>query len=195
NGDILVAEANAPERIVAGGGAITNWVAGFLFRGAGASVPSPNKLLLLRDADGDGTAEERHELLSNLSSPSGIAWNDGKLYVANHDALLRYDYAEGANAVTGNPAKLMDLPAAGNHWMRNIILSADGKRLYVAVGSSSNIADAGIEAEEGRAAIHALDLATGYSRVYAGGLRKPNGLACKPLIGDAWGADKQCAPT
>lgn len=186
NGDILVAEANAPERIVAGGGAITNWVAGFLFRRAGAAVPSPNKLVLLRDADGNGTAEERHELLTGLASPSGIAWRDGKLYIANHDAVLRYDYAEGATAITGDPVKLMDLPAAGNHWMRNIVLSADGKRLYVAVGSSSNIADAGIEAEEGRAAIHELDLATGYSRVYGGGMRNPNGLAWNPWNGELW---------
>jgi len=186
NGDILVAEGNAPERVVAGGGSITNWVAGFLFRRAGASVPSPNKLVLLRDADGDGKAEERHELLNTLSSPSGIAWRDGKLYVANHDALLRYDYAEGDTKVTGDPVKLMDLPAAGNHWMRNVILSDDGKRLYVAVGSSSNIADAGIEAEEGRAAIHELNLATGSSRVYGGGMRNPNGLAWNPWNGELW---------
>jgi glucose/arabinose dehydrogenase len=186
NGDILVSEGNAPERIVAGGGTITNWVAGFLFRRAGASVPSPNKLVLLRDADGNGTAEERHELLNGLSSPSGIAWRDGKLYLANHDAVLRYDYAEGATKVTGDPVKLMDLPAAGNHWMRNIILSADGKRLYVAVGSSSNIADAGIEAEEGRAAIHELNLETGHSRVYGGGMRNPNGLAWNPWNGELW---------
>jgi glucose/arabinose dehydrogenase len=186
NGDVLVAESNAPERVVAGGGTITNWIAGFLFRRAGAAVPSPNKLLLLRDADGDGTAEERHELLSDLSSPSGIAWGDGKLYVANHDALLRYDYAEGATRISGDPVKLMDLPAAGNHWMRNILLSADGKRLYIAVGSSSNIADAGIEAEEGRAAIHELNLETGEARLYGAGMRNPNGLAWNPWNGELW---------
>ena len=92
NGDILVAESNAPERVIAGGG-ITNLVAGFLFRRAGAAVPSPNKLVLLRDADGDGVAEARHVLRDDLDSPSGIAWRDGKLYVANHDALLSFDYA------------------------------------------------------------------------------------------------------
>src|SRR5690606_14847535 len=114
-------------------------------------------VVLLRDADGDGTAEERHELLTGLSSPSGLAWHDGKLYVANHDALLRFDYAEGADAVTGGPVKLVDLPPAGNHWMRNIVLSPDGTKLYIAIGSASNIADAGIEAEQNRAAVHEFD--------------------------------------
>src|SRR5690606_33611165 len=138
---ILVAESNAPERVVAGGG-ITNLVAGFLFRRAGAAVPSPNKLVLLRDADGNGTAEERHVLREDdLASPSGIAWRDGKLYVANHDAVLRFDYAEGATSITGEPEKLMDLPGGGNHWMRNLVLSPDGTKLYVAVGSASNIAE------------------------------------------------------
>ena len=186
NGDILVAEGNAPERVVAGGNAITNWVAGLLFSRAGASVPSPNRLVLLRDADGDGTAEERHVLRTDLSSPSGIAWRDGKLYVANHDALLSFDYAEGANAITGEPVKLADLPPAGNHWMRNILLSEDGTRLYIAVGSASNIADTGIEAEEGRAAIHEFDLTTGGVRLYGAGMRNPNGLAWNPWNGELW---------
>lgn len=186
NGDILVAESNAPARIVAGGGGITNFIAGLLFARAGAGVPSPNKLVLLRDADGDGKAEERHELRSDLASPSGIAWQDGKLYVANHDALLRFDYAEGATALTGAPVKLLDLPPAGNHWMRNLLLSEDGKKLYIAVGSSSNIGDAGIEAEANRAAIHELDLASGTARVYGAGLRNPNGLAWNPWSGELW---------
>jgi len=186
NGDILVSEANAPERVVAGGGAITNWIAGFLFSRAGASVPSPNKVVLLRDADGDGVAEERHELLTGLSSPSGLAWRDGKLYVANHDAVLRYDYAEGANAVTGEATKLVDLPPAGNHWMRNLILSDDGTKLYIAVGSASNIAEAGMEIERNRAAIHEFDLASGQARVFGGGLRNPNGLDWNPWNGELW---------
>jgi len=186
NGDILVAETNAPARVVAGGGGITNLIAGFLFRRAGAAVPSPNKLVLLRDADGDGAAEERHVLRSDLSSPSGIAWHDGKLYVANHDAVLRFDYAEGANTLTGAPTKLMDLPAAGNHWMRNLLLNEDGTKLYVAVGSASNIGDSGMDAEKGRAAIHELDLASGESRIYGSGLRNPNGLAWNPWSGELW---------
>lgn len=186
NGDIIVAQANAPERIMAGGNAITNAIAGFLFRRAGAAVPSPDNLVLLRDADGDGVAEVKRELRSGLSSPSGLAWHDGKLYVANHDALLRFDYAEGDEALTGEPVKLMDLPRAGNHWMRNIVLNEDGTKLYVAVGSASNIGEGGMEIEQGRAAIHELDLATGRSRIFASGLRNPNGLAWNPWSGELW---------
>ena len=186
NGDVLVAESNAPERVVAGGNAITNWIAGLLFSRAGAAVPSPNKLVLLRDADGDGVAEERHTLRSDLSSPSGIAWHEGQLYVANHDAVLRFTYEEGATALTGEPEKLMDLPAGGNHWMRNLVLNEDGTRLYVAVGSASNIAEGGLELEEGRAAIHELNLETGASRIFAQGMRNPNGLAWNPWSGELW---------
>ncbi|MEO6152448.1 MAG: sorbosone dehydrogenase family protein [Croceibacterium sp.] len=186
NGDILVSESNAPARVVAGGNAITNWIAGLLFSRAGASVPSPNKLVLLRDADGDGVAEARFTLRSDLASPGGIAWRDGKLYVANHNALLRFDYAEGATALTGAPVKLMDLPGAGNHWMRNVLLSDDGTKLYVSVGSSSNIADTGMAAEANRAAIHEFDLKTGTSRMFAQGLRNPNGLAWNPWSGELW---------
>ncbi|MBT2135256.1 sorbosone dehydrogenase family protein [Croceibacterium sp. LX-88] len=186
NGDVIVAQSNAPERVVAGGNPITNAIAGFLFRKAGAAVPSPNNLILLRDADGDGVAEVKREIRSGLSSPSGIAWRDGKLYVANHDALLRFDYAEGADAVTGDPVKLMDLPAAGNHWMRNIVLNDEGTKLFVAVGSASNIGEGGMDIEEGRAAIHELDLVTGKTRIFATGLRNPNGLAWNPWSGELW---------
>jgi glucose/arabinose dehydrogenase len=185
NGDILVAESNAPERVVAGGG-LTNLIAGFLFSRAGAAVPSPNKLVLLRDADGDGVAEEQHVLRSDLASPGGIAWRDGKLYVANHNAVLRFDYAEGATTLTGAPTKLMDLPPAGNHWMRNLLLSDDGTRLYVSVGSASNIGEGGLDAEKNRAAIHEIDLASGKSRLYGAGLRNPNGLAWNPWSGELW---------
>ena len=185
-GDILVSESNAPERILGGGNAFTNWVAGILFSRAGAAVPSPDRIVLLRDADGDGVAEERHVLRSDLSSPSGLAWRDGKLYVANHDAVLRFDYAEGANTLEGAPVKLMDLPPAGNHWMRNLVLNEDGTKLYVAVGSASNIGEGGMDAEKGRAAIHELDLATGRTRQFAAGLRNPNGLAWNPWSGELW---------
>lgn len=185
-GDILVAEANAPERILGGGNAVTNWIAGLLFSRAGAGASSPDKLVLLRDADGNGVAEARHTLRSDLASPSGLAWRDGKLYVATHDAVLRFDYAEGATTLAGAPTKLMDLPAAGNHWMRNLALSPDGRKLYVAVGSASNIGEGGMEIEEGRAAIHELDLASGTTRVYAQGLRNPNGLDWNPWNGELW---------
>jgi glucose/arabinose dehydrogenase len=185
NGDILVAESNAPER-PSMGSAIRDMVAGFLFRRAGAAVPSPNKLVLLRDSDGDGVAEAKHTLRSGLASPSGIAWHDGKLYVANHDAVLSFDYAEGATAIAGAPRKLMDLPAAGNHWMRNIVLNEDGTKLYIAVGSASNYGENGMEAEEGRAAIHELDVESGESRVFGSGMRNPNGLAWNPWSGELW---------
>ena len=185
NGDVLVAESNAPERVVAGGW-LTNLVAGFLFRKAGAGEPSPNKLVLLRDADGDGTAEARTVLRDDLDSPGGLAWLDGKLYVANHDALLRFDYEPGATALEGEPEKLMDLPGGGNHWMRNIVLSPDGTKLYVTVGSASNIGEGGMEAETNRAAIHEFDIAGGGSRPFAMGLRNPNGLAWNPWSGELW---------
>ena len=185
NGDVLVAESNAPERVVAGGW-LTNIVAGFLFRKAGAGEPSPNKLVLLRDADGDGMAEARTVLRDDLASPGGMAWADGKLYVANHDALLRFDYEPGATTLEGEPEKVMDLPGGGNHWMRNIVLSPDGGKIYVTVGSASNIGEGGMEIEEGRAAIHEFDIASGRSRPFAGGLRNPNGLAFNPWSGELW---------
>jgi glucose/arabinose dehydrogenase len=185
NGDVLVSESNAPERVVAGGW-LTNLVAGFLFRKAGAGEPSPDKLVLLRDADGDGSAEARTVLRDDLSSPGGMAWADGKLYVANHDALVRFDYEPGATALEGEPEKVMDLPGGGNHWMRNIVLSPDGSKIYVTVGSASNIGEGGMEIEEGRAAIHEYDIASGRSRPFAGGLRNPNGLAWNPWSGELW---------
>ena len=184
-GDILVTLTNAPDRPVAGGW-LTNLVAGWLFSSAGAAVESPNQLVLLRDADGDGVAEERHTLLDTLDSPSGIAWRDGNLYVANHDAVLRFDYEEGATSIAGEGEKLLDLPPAGNHWMRNIALSPDGEKLYIAVGSASNIGESGMEVEIGRAAIHELNLNTGVARIWGAGLRNPNGLAWNPWSGELW---------
>lgn len=185
NGDVLVALTNAPSRIVAGGG-LTNLVAGYLFRKAGASVPSPNEIVLLRDEDGDGVAEMREVLRNSLSSPSGMAYGDGKLYIADHDKVLEFDYELGATKLTGDPRKLMDLPPAGNHWMRNLLLSEDGRLLYVAVGSASNIAEGGIEKEQGRAAIHEINLETGKSRLFAAGLRNPNGLDWNPWSAELW---------
>ena len=186
NGDVLVTEGNAPDRIVAGGSWITNMVAAFLFRKAGADVPSPNKLVLLRDANGDGVADTRAVLRSDLHSPGGIAWADGKLYVANTDAVLRYDYKPGDLTVAGAPTKIMDLPAGGNHWMRNLLLSPDNAKLYVTVGSASNIGEGGMDQEEGRAAIYEIDLKSGSHRQYAAGMRNPNGLAWNPWGDELW---------
>ena len=185
NGDILVAESNAPERILAGGW-LTNLVAGFLFRKAGAGEPSPDKIVLLRDTDGDGAADMQTVLRDGLASPGGMAWLDGKLYVANHDALVRFDYEPGATRLEGEPEILMNLPGGGNHWMRNVILSPDNTKLYVTVGSASNIGEGGMEIEANRAAIHEYDIATGSSRQFASGLRNPNGLAWNPWSGELW---------
>jgi glucose/arabinose dehydrogenase len=185
NGDVLVAESNAPDRVVAGGW-LTNLVAGFLFRKAGADAPSPDKLVLLRDADGDGVAETRAVLRDGLHSPGGIAWADGKLYLANTDAVLRFDYQPGDTTLTSTPTKLLDLPGGGNHWMRNLLLSPDHTKLYVTVGSASNIGEGGMDAEKGRAAIYEIDLKSGTSRLYASGLRNPNGLAWSPWSGELW---------
>ncbi|WAT17205.1 sorbosone dehydrogenase family protein [Aurantiacibacter sp. MUD11] len=186
NGDILVTLTRAPETEIAGGW-LTNFVAGILFSEAGSAGSSPNQLVLLRDTDEDGVADEQHVLREDdLDSPSGIAWADGNLYIANHDEVLRFAYEEGANEVTGEPEKIADLPPAGNHWMRNIILSDDGTRLYVAVGSASNIGEGGMEIEEGRAAIHELNLESGNARIFGAGLRNPNGMAWNPWTGELW---------
>ena len=184
NGDILVTLTNSPPRESSG---IQGMVMKLLMGQAGAGVPSPDKLVLLRDTDGDGRADITRTLREEgLHSPSGIAYGDGTLYIANHDALLAFDYEPGSGTLAGTPRKLMDLPAGGNHWMRNIILSPEGDRLYIAVGSASNIGENGMEAEEGRAAIWEYDLEAGTARPYATGLRNPNGLAWNPLSDELW---------
>lgn len=189
NGDILVTLTRAPKVESEGGGlmdAIKDWVASWLMSEAGAKGESPNQLVLLRDANGDGVAEVRKVLSDDLDSPSGIAWRDGKLYVANHDALLSFDYELGGDSVAGTPRKLMDLPPGGGHWMRNIELNADGTKLYIAVGSVSNIGEQGMEVEEGRAMIWEYDVASGSARPFAVGLRNPNGLDFNPSSGELW---------
>lgn len=185
NGDVLTALTNGPPG--RGPGGIEGFIMKLLFKKAGAGVPSPNKIALLRDSDGDGRAEQKIVMAHpSLSSPSGLAYRDGTLYVANHDALLAFPYQEGATSLSGTPKKLMDLPPAGNHWMRNIVLSPDGTKIYVAVGSASNIAERGLEEEVGRAAIWEYDLRSNTQRQYASGLRNPNGLAFSPWSGELW---------
>ncbi|QDM41061.1 sorbosone dehydrogenase family protein [Altererythrobacter sp. TH136] len=185
NGDVLVALTNRPPS--EGSGGLQGMVEKFLFRKAGAGEPSADQIALLRDTDGDGKAEQR-AILSNaaLASPSGMAWADGTLYVANHNAVLAFPYDLGATTLDAKPVKLMDLPAAGNHWMRNLVISPDGTDLYIAVGSASNIAEKGIEREEGRAAIWNYNLETKRQRVFARGLRNPNGLDFSPWSGELW---------
>ncbi len=184
NGDVLVTLTRAPG--TGDGGGITGWIANLLMSRAGAGGESPNKLVLLRDKNADGASDEQITVLDNLDSPSGIAWRDGTLYIANHDELLSFGYELGAPKTTGDPKKLMDLPAAGNHWMRNITLSPDGTKVYVAVGSASNIGENGMEVEKGRATIWEYDLADGRQRMFATGLRNANGLDWSPWSGELW---------
>lgn len=185
NGDVLVAETGAPPGNKPSG--ITGFFMNLFMGEVGATDPSANRITLLRDADGDGKAEARFVLRSEgLASPSGMAWGNGKLYIANHNAVLAFDFVPGATALTGKPVKLMDLPGGGNHWMRNLLLSPDGKLLYVAVGSASNIGERGLELEKGRAAIWEIDLGTGRARQFANGMRNPNGLAWNPSSGELW---------
>ncbi len=183
NGDVLVAETNSPPRA----SGFEYWVMKQLMGRVGAGGASPNRIVLLRDADANGTAEQRFVLReADMASPSGMAWGNGKLYVANHNALLSFDFESGATRLEGKPEKLMDLPPGGNHWMRNLALSKDGKDLLVAVGSSSNVAENGNEAEQGRAAIWEIDLANGDKRQFAAGMRNPNGMAWNPSTGELW---------
>ncbi|MEY2943541.1 MAG: hypothetical protein RLY97_1555 [Pseudomonadota bacterium] len=185
NGDILVVETGAPPANDPGG--VTGFFQRHLMRFAGAGGESPNRLVLLRDTDGTAKAAQHFVLRHDgLASPSGMAYANGRLYVANHDAVLMFDYALGATQITGNPTKIMDLPPKGNHWMRNLLLSPNGKLLYVAVGSASNIGERGMDAEKGRAAIFEIDLATKSSRQFAGGIRNANGLDWNPSTGEMW---------
>ncbi|MHA6318526.1 PQQ-dependent sugar dehydrogenase [Altererythrobacter sp. CAU 1778] len=184
NGDVLVTLTNRPAS--EGDGGIVDMIMGWLFAKAGAGDPSPNKLVLLRDADGDGRAEVNRVLRDDLDSPSGIAWRDGTLYIAEHDALVSFAYEEGADTLEGEPTKLMDLAPGGNHWMRNIAIDPSGEAIYVAVGSASNIAEKGLALEEGRAMIWEYDLASKRQSPFATGLRNPNGLAFNPQTDELW---------
>ena len=185
NGDVLVAETNAPAS--SGSGGIQGFVMKQMMSRVGAGVASPDTIVLLRDGNGDGIAEQRVTFRQQgLASPSGMAYRDGKLYIADHDAVLAFDFTPGTTTLTGTPRKLMVLPAGGNHWMRNLLLDPDGSKLYVAIGSASNIGEGGMAAEQGRAAIWEIDLATGRRRQFAAGMRNPNGMAWNPSTGEMW---------
>jgi len=189
NGDVLVAETNAPPKPDDGRG-IRGWVMGLVMGQAGATVPSANRITLLRDANGDGVAEERFPFLEGLNSPFGMALVGDTLYVANSDAVVRFPYRAGDTRITAPATKVVDLPAGtiNHHWTKNIIASRDGTKLYATVGSNSNVAENGMEAEQGRAAIWEIDLKTGAHRVFASGLRNPNGLDWEPRTGALWTA-------
>ena len=187
NGDVLVAETNAPPKPQDGKG-IKGWFMKQTMASAGAGAPSANRIILLRDADGDGRAEMRSVLLENLNSPFGMALVGNALYVATTDAVLRFPYEAGQTRITAAPVKLLDLPAGplNHHWTKNILASPDGAKLYVTVGSNSNVAENGLAAETGRAAIWEVDIATGSHRLLASGLRNPNGLGWAPETGALW---------
>nr|QMS48128.1 L-sorbosone dehydrogenase [uncultured bacterium] len=151
-------------------------------------MPSADRITLLRDADGDGVADVQTAFISGLHSPFGMALVDNELYVANTDALVRFPYAPGVTEITAQPETLTELPAGpiNHHWTKNVLASEDGTRLYVTVGSNSNVAENGIENEERRAAILEVDRKTGATTVFATGLRNPNGLAWEPSTGELW---------
>jgi len=194
NGDVLVAESQAPpkgEGAPSGGvfGAIRGWVMKTVMGKAGSGKrPSANRITLLRDADGDGKAETRNVFLQNLNSPFGMALVGNELYVANADAVVRFPYEAGQTSITAAGTKLVDLPGGpiNHHWTKNLIASADGSKLYVTVGSNSNVGENGMQAEEGRAAIWEVDRASGSHRIFASGLRNPNGLGWAPGTGALW---------
>lgn len=187
NGDILVAETNAPAK-EDGQGGIRQWIMGKVQKKAGAAVPSANRITLLRDSDGDGVVDQRSVFLDNLNSPFGMVLVDQDLYVANTDALLRFRYEEGQASIEEEGVKVVDLPAGkiNYHWTKNVVASADGSRLYVAVGSNSNIAEYGFDKEESRAAVWEIDRATGEHRIFASGLRNPVGMAWVPPSNTLW---------
>ena len=187
NGDVLVAESNAPPKPEDGKGikgAVMKWV----MKRAGAGVPSANRITLLRGVDGNGKAQTRTVFLENLASPFGMALVGNDFYVANSDAVVRYPYQTGQTSITAPPVKVVDLPGGpiNHHWTKNLIASADGTKLYVTVGSNSNVFERGAEAEEGRAAIWEVDRASGHHRIFASGLRNPNGMDWSPVGGALW---------
>jgi glucose/arabinose dehydrogenase len=189
NGDVLVAETNAPPKPDDTGG-LRGAAMRFFMGRAGARAPSANRITLLRDTDGDGVADLRETFLSGLNSPFGMALVGNDFYVADTDAVLRFPYTPGETRITAPGVKLVDLPAGtiNHHWTKSLIASPDGTRLYATVGSNSNVAERGMEAEEGRAAVWEIDRATGAHRIYASGLRNPNGMGWEPTTGLLWTA-------
>ncbi|MFA4937779.1 sorbosone dehydrogenase family protein [Brevundimonas sp.] len=187
NGDILVAESNAPPKPEDKKGGLRGWVMGKVMGKAGAGVPSPNRIVLLRDADGDGVAETKTDFLTGLNSPFGMALVGDRLYIANADAVVAFPYQTGQTWIDAAATKIVDLPAGRNHhWTKSLVASPDGSRLYVGVGSNSNVGENGLDEEVDRAAILEIDPATGTRRVYASGLRNPVGMDWNPQSGKLW---------
>lgn len=187
NGDVLVAETNAPQRPDDGSG-VKGWAMRLLMGRAGAGSASADRITLLRDSDGDGVADLRTTLLEGLSSPFGMALVGSDLFVANTDRVQRFPYRDGDTRIEAPGATVLALPAGSinHHWTKNLVASAQGDKLYVSVGSNSNVGERGMAAEEGRAAIWEVDLRIGTHRVFASGLRNPNGMAWEPAGGVLW---------
>ncbi|MDO6412788.1 sorbosone dehydrogenase family protein [Sphingomonas sp. BIUV-7] len=181
NGDVLVAESNAPPKPDDNKG-LKAKVQGLVMGMAGAETKSANRITLLRDKDGDGVAESRTVLISGLNSPFGMALVGPTLYIANADAIVSVPFTPGQTRIDAKPVKLIDLPGGpiNHHWTKNILASPDGKLLYVTVGSNSNVGERGMAVEQERAAIWEVDLQTKQHRIFAYGLRNPNGMAWEP---------------
>jgi glucose/arabinose dehydrogenase len=186
NGDVLVAESAAPPREDRGG--IKGLVMAAVMKRAGSATPSADRITLLRDRDRDGVPEVRTIFADGLKSPFGMALVGNRFYVANTDALVAFSYAADATALTGPAQHVAALPAGpiNYHWTKNVVVSRDGARLYVTVGSNSNVGERGLHEEERRAAILEVDARTGAVAVFASGLRNPNGLASEPQTGVLW---------
>jgi glucose/arabinose dehydrogenase len=189
NGDVLVAETNAPVRPKEGK-SLRGKIMKMFMKKAGSAVPSANRITLLRDADGDGVAEVRTTFLQGLNSPFGMTLVGDDFYVANSDAIVRFPYHSGETVIAAPGTRLTDLPAGprNHHWTKSLIASRDGSRLYATVGSNSNVAEHGMAEEEGRAAIWEVDRASGAKRIFASGLRNPNGMGWEPVTGMLWTA-------
>lgn len=190
NGDVLVIQSRGPEGEPTSRPKdfIRGWIMAIAHGGGGGEQKESNMITLLRDTNRDGTVDERHDLLKKLDSPFGVAWVDNTLYVATTSAILAYPYQLGQNEISGQPKILTPLPGGpiNHHWTKDLALSPDGKMIYVSVGSNSNIVENGLEAEKGRAAIWQVDRQTGAARVFASGLRNPNGLTFNPETGALW---------
>ncbi|WP_394752227.1 PQQ-dependent sugar dehydrogenase [Crenothrix sp.] len=184
NGDVLVAETNSPPKPDDAKG-IKGWIMKLVMGKAGAGVPSANRISLLRDADKDGVAETKTVFIEGLNSPFGMALVGKDFYLANSDAVMKFNYSADETHITQAGVKVVDLPAGliNHHWTKNLIANREGSLLYVTVGSNSNVAENGMDQEVGRAAIWEVNPKLGSHRIYASGLRNPNGLAFEPDTG------------
>ncbi len=187
NGDVLVAETNSPPKPDDMKG-VRGFVAGIIMGGAGANAPSPNRIILLRDTNGDGIPDQKSVFLSGLHSPFGMVLVGNDFYVADTDAVLRFPYKDGETQITAKGERVVDLPAGtiNHHWTKNITASPDGSKLFVSIGSNSNVGENGMAAEEGRADVWEVDPKTGKHRVFASGIRNGNGMGWAPVTGALW---------